>query len=91
MSFVQSIFFLLCLFSVVVVFEWMIFRFIISIFFVQPLATDVIKGLIPTIPDVPGGKMLVAAFVGTTMASATFLSRPLFVKGKKGLNAPEKQ
>ena len=26
--------------------------------------------------------MLVAAFVGTTMASATFLSRPLFVKGK---------
>ena len=26
--------------------------------------------------------MLVAAFVGTTMAAATFLSRPLFVKGK---------
>jgi len=56
--------------------------FIISLFFVQPLPSDVIKGLIPTIPDVPGGKMLVAAFVGTTMASATFLSRPLFVKGK---------
>jgi manganese transport protein len=56
--------------------------FIISLFFVQPLASDVIKGLIPTIPDVPGGKMLVAAFVGTTMAAATFLSRPLFVKGK---------
>ncbi|MDP4988785.1 MAG: divalent metal cation transporter, partial [Polaribacter sp.] len=35
-----------------------------------------------TIPDVPGGKMLVAAFVGTTMAAATFLSRPLFIKGK---------
>jgi Mn2+/Fe2+ NRAMP family transporter len=49
---------------------------------VQPLPIDVVKGLIPTIPDVPGGKMLVAAFVGTTMASATFLSRPLFVKGK---------
>ena len=26
--------------------------------------------------------MMVAAFVGTTMAAATFLSRPLFVKGK---------
>jgi manganese transport protein len=26
--------------------------------------------------------MLVAAFVGTTMAAATFLSRPLFIKGK---------
>ncbi|WP_435315409.1 Nramp family divalent metal transporter [Cellulophaga fucicola] len=56
--------------------------FFLSFFFVQPLTIDVAKGLIPTIPDVPGGKMLVAAFVGTTMASATFLSRPLFVKGK---------
>ncbi|WP_430412653.1 Nramp family divalent metal transporter [Kordia sp.] len=56
--------------------------FIISLCFVQPLPVDVVKGLIPTIPNVPGGKMLVAAFVGTTMAAATFLSRPLFVKGK---------
>ncbi|MGB3774347.1 MAG: Nramp family divalent metal transporter [Leeuwenhoekiella sp.] len=56
--------------------------FLISLCLVQPLSADVIKGLIPTIPDIPGGKMLVAAFVGTTMASATFLSRPLFVKGK---------
>ncbi len=56
--------------------------FVLSLFFVQPLSIDVVKGLIPTIPDVPGGKMLVAAFVGTTMAAATFLSRPLFVKGK---------
>ena len=58
------------------------FSFILSLFFVQPLPIDVVKGLIPTIPEIPGGKMLVAAFVGTTMASATFLSRPLFVKGK---------
>jgi manganese transport protein len=58
------------------------FSFVLSLCFVQPLPMDVIKGLIPTIPDIPGGKMLVAAFVGTTMASATFLSRPLFVKGK---------
>ena len=56
--------------------------FLVSLFFVQPLPADIVKGLIPTIPDVPGGKMLVAAFVGTTMAAATFLSRPLFVKGK---------
>ena len=60
----------------------MAISFIFSLFFVHPLPIDVVKGLIPTIPDVPGGKMLVAAFVGTTMASATFLSRPLFVKGK---------
>jgi len=56
--------------------------FFISFFFVQPHSIDVIKGLVPSIPDVKGGKMLVAAFVGTTMAAATFLSRPLFVKGK---------
>ncbi len=58
------------------------FSFLLSLFFVQPLPIDVVKGLVPTIPEVPGGKMLVAAFVGTTMAAATFLSRPLFVKGK---------
>jgi len=56
--------------------------FFISLFFVHPLPTEVIKGLIPSIPQVPGGKMMVAAFVGTTMAAATFLSRPLFIKGK---------
>ena len=56
--------------------------FIISLFFVYPLPKDVIAGLIPSVPSVPGGKMMVAAFVGTTMAAATFLSRPLFVKGK---------
>ena len=57
--------------------------FVVSIFIVQPMSSDVLWGLIPSIPDVPGGKMLVAAFVGTTMAAATFLSRPLFVQGKK--------
>ena len=68
--------------------------FLLSLFFVQPLSLDIAKGLTPTIPDVPGGKMLVAAFVGTTMAAATFLSRPLFVKGKgwtiKNLNQQKK-
>lgn len=56
--------------------------FVFSLLFVQPLPLDVVKGLIPSIPNVSGGKMLVAAFVGTTMAAATFLSRPLFLKGK---------
>ncbi len=56
--------------------------FIISLFMVYPLPIEVAKGLIPSIPKVEGGQMMVAAFVGTTMASATFLSRPLFVKGK---------
>ena len=56
--------------------------FLVSLFMVYPLPIEVAKGLIPSIPQVKGGKMLVAAFVGTTMAAATFLSRPLFVKGK---------
>ena len=60
----------------------MAISFLISLFLVFPLPTDIVKGLVPSIPQVQGGKMLVAAFVGTTMAAATFLSRPLFVKGK---------
>jgi Mn2+/Fe2+ NRAMP family transporter len=56
--------------------------FIVSLFMVYPLPIEVIQGLVPSVPDVEGGKMMVAAFVGTTMAAATFLSRPLFVKGK---------
>lgn len=61
--------------------------FIVSLFFVHPLPSEVLEGLIPYIPEskdpIVSGKMMVAAFVGTTMAAATFLSRPLFVKGKK--------
>lgn len=56
--------------------------FLISLFLVYPLPSEIVQGLVPSIPKVSGGKMLVAAFVGTTMAAATFLSRPLFVKGK---------
>ncbi|MAD18567.1 MAG: iron transporter [Alteromonadaceae bacterium] len=56
--------------------------FILSLFVVHPMPAEVVRGLIPVIPDVVGGKMMVAAFVGTTMASATFLSRPLFIQGK---------
>jgi Mn2+/Fe2+ NRAMP family transporter len=56
--------------------------FLVSLFMVYPMPIEVVQGLVPSIPQVEGGKMMVAAFVGTTMAAATFLSRPLFVKGK---------
>ncbi len=56
--------------------------FFLSLFIILPDPNEVAKGFIPSIPQVPGGKMLVAAFVGTTMAAATFLSRPLFIQGK---------
>jgi len=60
----------------------MAISFILSLFFVMPSPKEIARGLVPAIPQVAGGNMLVAAFVGTTMASATFLSRSLFVKGK---------
>jgi manganese transport protein len=56
--------------------------FLLSLFVVLPDPKEVVRGLAPSIPEVEGGKMMVAAFVGTTMASATFLSRPLFLQGK---------
>ena len=56
--------------------------FLLSLFIVLPDPSEMAAGLIPSIPQVEGGKLLVAAFVGTTMAAATFLSRPLFIFGK---------
>lgn len=69
--------------KVLVVFvSFMGLSFFLSMFIMFPAPAELIRGLVPSIPDVAGGKMLVAAFVGTTMAAATFLSRPLFVRGK---------
>lgn len=56
--------------------------FVFTLFFVFPMPTEIIMGLIPKIPKVEGAGILIAAFVGTTMAAATFLSRPLFIQGK---------
>ena len=56
--------------------------FFLSLFVVLPDPVEVMKGFVPSIPQVEGGRMLVAAFVGTTMAAATFVSRPLFIQGK---------
>ncbi len=56
--------------------------FLISMFVVYPPPGDILRGMVPSIPDVSGGKLLVAAFVGTTMAAPTFVVRPLLMKGK---------
>lgn len=58
------------------------FSFVFTLLFVFPHPQELIMGLLPTIPEVEGAGTLVAAFVGTTMAAATFLSRPLFIQGK---------
>lgn len=54
--------------------------FILSMFMVLPSAAEIARGFIPSIP--PGGNLMVAAFVGTTMAAPTFIIRPLIVKEK---------
>lgn len=58
----------------------MAFSFVISMFIVIPPAEEIVRGFIPSIPV--NGHLMVAAFVGTTMAAPTFIVRPLIVKEK---------
>jgi len=55
--------------------------FMLSMFIVMPDPKEIALGFIPQIPV--GGHLLVAAFVGTTMAAPTFVVRPLIVKEKQ--------
>jgi Mn2+/Fe2+ NRAMP family transporter len=54
--------------------------FILSMFITLPSPSEVVTGFIPSIPA--GGELMVAAFVGTTMAAPTFVVRTLIVKEK---------
>ncbi|WP_020533095.1 Nramp family divalent metal transporter [Flexithrix dorotheae] len=66
--------------------------FIISMFIVFPAPSEIALGFLPTIPDAPGGNLMVAAFVGTTMAAPTFVVRPLLMQGKGwGINEVKNQ
>lgn len=65
--------------------------FFLSLFVILPDPVAVVQGFVPSIPQVEGGRMLVAAFVGTTMAAATFISRPLFIQGKGWTKADLKE
>ncbi|NRB51895.1 MAG: Nramp family divalent metal transporter [Saprospiraceae bacterium] len=56
--------------------------FLISMFVVLPSPAEIVKGFVPSIPEGPGGNLMVAAFVGTTMAAPTFVVRPLLMQGK---------
>ena len=59
--------------------------FLISMFVVLPPASQIASGFIPSIPNTPGARLMIAAFVGTTMAAPTFVVRPLLLK-EKGWN-----
>ncbi len=56
--------------------------FLVSMFVVLPAPGDFIAGLVPRIPRTKGAFVLLPAMVGTTMAAATFVVRPLLMKGK---------
>ncbi|MDD4109478.1 MAG: Nramp family divalent metal transporter, partial [Prolixibacteraceae bacterium] len=56
--------------------------FFISMFITFPSAGEIARGFTFQIPEGKDGNLMTAAFVGTTMASATFVVRPLIVLEK---------
>jgi Mn2+/Fe2+ NRAMP family transporter len=56
--------------------------FVASMVMVLPSPSAFVRGLIPRPPRVQGSFVLVPAMVGTTMAAATFVVRPLLMKTK---------
>jgi len=56
--------------------------FIISMFIRLPEPGSIVRGFVPSIPSSPDAKLFIAAFVGTTMSSPTFVIRPMLVKSK---------
>lgn len=56
--------------------------FFISMFITLPTGEEIVSGFKFQIPPGKDGKLMAAAFVGTTMAAATFVVRPLIVLGK---------
>lgn len=56
--------------------------FIFSLFIVHPSPREIAAGFVPRIPGIEGGKLMIAALIGTTMAGSIFVMRPLLMQGK---------
>ena len=56
--------------------------FILSMFIELPSPGTIARGFIPSIPDSADARLFIAAFVGTTMSSPTFVIRPMILKSK---------
>ncbi len=57
--------------------------FVLNFFILMPSPIDILKGLIPTIPEVSDGQgsfLLIASMVGTTLFSGLFIIRTTLVK-----------
>jgi len=64
--------------------------FLISMFVVWPDNATLKQAVIPSVPDEPGAWLMIAAFVGTTMAAPTFVTRPLLLK-EKGMRPDQRR
>ena len=60
----------------------MALTFVVSVFVTWPDAATVRRALPPTLPTDASSLLMLAAFVGTTMAAPTFVTRPLIVRAK---------
>ena len=60
--------------------------FIFSVFVTWPEVSAVKRAAVPVLPNDASSLLMLAAFVGTTMAAPTFVTRPLIIN-EKGLGA----
>lgn len=56
--------------------------FIVVFFMLKPDYSEIVKGMVPRIPDTPGALGLVAAMAGTTCSAAVFIVRSTVVAEK---------
>ena len=56
--------------------------FIVVFFMIKPNYMEIIRGMVPTIPDQPGALGLIAAMAGTTCSAAVFIMRSVVVAEK---------
>lgn len=56
--------------------------FIVVFFMLNPDFTEIVKGMVPTVPDEPGALGLIAAMAGTTCSAAVFIMRSVVVAEK---------
>ena len=71
--------------SLAVIVAIMSIAFILNFFILMPPPVDIVKGLVPTLPDVPldegrGPFLVIASMVGTTVFSGLFIIRTTLVK-----------
>lgn len=69
----------------------MAFSFFITMFITFPPVEEIARGFKFQIPEGRDGNLMAAAFVGTTMAAATFVARPLVIHAKGWTKSDMKQ